>query len=76
MKLTIQEVHTYNNLVKEGKAPALRLNYVDEDAIVIPKLDEDNNVYFLDLETRIKVYPGEEFSKKIKKTIDKLKNNM
>lgn len=70
MNLSIQEVHSYNNLVKAGKAEPLVFTGVDKDAIVIPKLDEDDKVYFLDLDSRAKVYPGLNTIEKIKKAID------
>lgn len=70
MDLTIQEVHTYNNLVTEGKAERIPLTGVDDDAIVIPKLDEFDKVYFYDLSSKSKIYPGINIIEKIKKTID------
>lgn len=70
MDLTIQEVHTYNNLVKAGKAKELKLSGVDDDTVVIPQLDELGRVYFLDLASRAKVYPGRNIIEKIKKAID------
>lgn len=73
MELTIQEVHSYNNLVKAGKAEPLRLTGVDYDAIVIPKLDENDQVYFFDLDSRVKIYPGINIIEKIKKSIDNQK---
>lgn len=69
MDLTIQEVHSYNNLVKAGKAVPLVLTGVDPDAIVIPKLDEDDKVFFFDLDSRVKVYPGINTIEKIKNAI-------
>ena len=70
MELTIQEVHTYNNLVTEGRAEKIPLTGVDDDAIVIPKLDEFDKVYFYDLSSKSKIYPGINIIEKIKKTID------
>ena len=74
MHLTIQEVHTYNNLIKMGKAEELKLSGVDSDTVVIPQLDEFDNVYFLDLASRAKIYPGINVIEKIKKAIDNYKN--
>lgn len=73
MELTIQEVHSYNNLVKAGKVEPLRLTGVDYDAILIPKLDENDQVYFFDLDSRMKIYPGINIIEKIKKAIDNQK---
>jgi len=73
MELTIQEVHSYNNLVKAGIVPELKLSGVDDDTVVIPQLDELGQVYFLDLASRAKVYPGKNTIEKIKKAIDSQK---
>lgn len=70
MNLTIQEVHTYNDLVKAGKAEELKLSGVDDGTVVIPQLDESGVVYFLDLSSRARVYPGRNMMEKIKKAID------
>jgi hypothetical protein len=69
MKLTVQEVHTYNNLVNEGKAEVLSLPAVSDDAILITKVDENDEVYFYDLVENINVYPGKATIKKIKNTL-------
>ncbi len=69
MKLTVQEVHTYNNLVNEGKAEVLSLPAVSDDAILVTKVDENDEVYFYDLVENINIYPG-------KKTIQKIKNTL
>ena len=74
MDLTIQEVHSYNDLVKMGKEEQLQLSGVDNDTVVIPQLDEFDNVYFLDLASRAKIYPGINVIEKIKAAIDKHKN--
>jgi hypothetical protein len=66
MKLTVKEVHTYNNLVKEGRAEALSLPGVSDDAIVITKVDENDEVYFYDLLENVTIYPGKNTIKKIK----------
>lgn len=74
MELTIQEVHSYNDLVKTGKAEELKLSGVDDGTVVIPQLDELGRVYFLDLGSRAKVYPGINVVEKIKRAIDNYKN--
>lgn len=73
MLLTIQEVHSYNNLVNAGKAEPLRLTGVDPDAIVISKIDENDKVYFHELGSKIKIYPGINIIEKIKNTLDSQK---
>ena len=75
MELTIQEVHTYNNLVKSGEADPLTLPGCDGSELVIPRLDENDHVYFYDLSSGTTVYPGINTIEKIKKSIDKLKNS-
>jgi len=73
VELTIQEVHSYNNLVNARKAEPLRLTGIDSDAIVIPKLDNNDQVYFFDFDSRVSVYPGINIIKKIKIAIDNQK---
>lgn len=76
MKITIQEVHTYNDLVNKGKAEALNLPGCDTSefgGLVIPRLDENDEVYFHDLASGVNVYPGINTIEKIKKTIDNVK---
>jgi hypothetical protein len=74
MELTIQEVHSYNNLVNEGKEEKLKLSGVDDDSIVIPRLDELDRVYFYDLSSKARIYPGRNVIEKIKKAIDNQRN--
>jgi hypothetical protein len=69
MKLTVKEVHTYNDLVKEGKADPLSLPALSDGAIVITKVDENDEVYFYDLVENINIYPGKNTIKKIKNTL-------
>lgn len=74
MELTIQEAHTYNNLVKEGKEKELYFRGLDqsEDSkLVVPKLDENSTVYFYDIVSSTKIYPGIETIKLIKDAVDK-----
>jgi len=69
MKLTVKEVHTYNNLVNEGKADPLNLPAVSEDAILIAKVDENDDVFFYDLLENVNIYPGKGTIEKIKKAL-------
>lgn len=71
MELSIQEVHFYNNLVNQGEAEELTFHGVDDGNVIIPRLDDQDRVYFLDLGSRVKIYPGENLIEKIKKTVDK-----
>ena len=76
MNITIQEVHTYNNLVKAGVEEPLELPGCDTSefgGLVMPRLDEDDRVYFYDLASGVSVYPGINTVEKIKKAIDKVK---
>lgn len=78
MELTIQEVHSYNNLVKKGEADPLDLPGCDTSefgGLVIPRLDENDRVYFYDLSSGTVVYPGINTIEKIKKAIDKVRNS-
>jgi len=73
MHITIQEVHTYNNLVKAGVEEPLELPGCDTSefgGLVVPRLDENNRVYFHDLSSGVNVYPGRNTIEKIKKAID------
>ena len=68
MKLTIQEVHSYYNLVKEGKAEELVLPGIDNSpggSFIIPRLDENDEVYFYDTLSKTKITPGLDLVKKI-----------
>ena len=74
MELTIQEAHTYNNLVKEGKEKELYFRGLDQSEnskLVVPKIDEDFKVYFYDIVSSTKIYPGIETIKLIKDAVDK-----
>ncbi|MDA0900218.1 MAG: hypothetical protein O3B35_04230 [Proteobacteria bacterium] len=75
MELTMQEVHTYNNLVNSGEAEPINLPGCDGSELVIPRLDENDQVYFYDLSSGTTVYPGINTIEKIKKAIDKVKNS-
>jgi hypothetical protein len=68
MKLTIQEVHSYYNLVKNGEAEELKFPGIDNSpggSFIIPRLDENDDVYFYDTLSKSKVYPGLDTIKKI-----------
>lgn len=67
MKLTAQEIHTYNDLVKKGLVDPLSLPGASDDAILITKIDDYDQVYFFDLVENINIYPG-------RNTIEKIKN--
>lgn len=67
MKLTMQEVHTYNNLVKEGKAQPLG----DFDQMIIPRLVDNDEVVLYDLSSGTIIRPGINLIEKIKSTIDR-----
>lgn len=69
MKLTVQEVHSYNNLVNEGRAESLTIPGVSDDAIVITRVDDNDEVYFFDLVENVSVYPGRNTIEKIKRTL-------
>lgn len=69
MKLTIQEVHYYDDLVKIGKA--LKINCpIDETDIVISKLDEEDKVFFYCISCKTSFYPGLNTIEKIKYAIN------
>lgn len=68
MKLTIQDVHSYYNLVKDGKAEELVFPGVDNTpggSFIIPRLDENDEVYFYDTLSKTKIVPGLDIIKKI-----------
>ena len=77
MELTLKDVHTYSFLVKEGRAEELYLPGMDESEnskLVVPKIDGDSKVYFYDISSKTKVYPGVDMIKKIKDAVDKAIN--
>ena len=77
MELTLKDVHTYSFLVKEGRAEELYLPGMDESEnskLVVPKIDENSKVYFYDISSKTKVYPGVDMIKKIKDAVDKAIN--
>lgn len=74
MELTIQEVHTYNNLVKEGKITPFKIPGAGDDSILLPNLDDDGKVYLHDITEGIKIYPGVNTIEKMRNAIDKFIN--
>jgi hypothetical protein len=68
MELTIQQVHSYYNLVNNGEAEELIFPGIDNTpggSLIIPKLDENDQVYFYDMISKTKIYPGLDTIKKI-----------
>lgn len=63
----MQEVHTYNNLVKEGRATPLG----DFDQMIIPRLVDNDEVVLYDLSSGTVIRPGINLIEKIKSTIDR-----
>ena len=71
----MQEVHTYNDLVNKGEAEAIIFPGCDESELVLPRLDENDDVYFYNLSSGTNIYPGINTIEKIKKAIDKVRNS-
>jgi len=77
MDLTIREVHTYYSLVNSGEAEELIFPGVDNTpggSFILPKLDDEDKVYFYDSISKTKIYPGLDTIEKIKKCIAKKKD--
>jgi len=77
MTLTIQEVHSYYNLVNSGDAPVLEFPGIDNTpggSFILPSLDDNDQVYFYDSISKAKIYPGLDTIEKIKKCIAKIEN--
>lgn len=72
MQLTIQEVHTYNNLVNSGKAEPLKFPTVDSSTLLFTSVDENDNVFFYNNQEGIKIYPGLDTVQKIKNVLTNL----
>jgi hypothetical protein len=73
MELTLKQVHDYYNLVTEGKAPPLTLlgaEGTDLASLLIPAIDADGVVYFDDMQSGSKIYPGSETVRNILLTLD------
>lgn len=66
MELSIQEVHSYLDLVNEGKAERINCPFYETD-IVITKLDENDKVYFYCMSCKTSYYPGINTIQRIKK---------
>ena len=75
MELTIKEIHTYNDLVNEGKIDPINFATAGKDSILLPNLDEDGKVYLEDSSQGLKIYPGISTIEKIKEAIDKAQEN-
>lgn len=67
MKLTVKDIHTYNNLVKKGEADPLG-NF---DQILIPKEIDNEQVVLYDIASGDTFYPGEKMIFTIKMAIEK-----
>lgn len=67
MKLTVQDIHTYNNLVKRGEADPLG----NPGQILIPRLIDNDDVVLYDIASGDTFTPGINLIKKIKEAIDK-----
>lgn len=71
--MTVKQVNRYYDLVTEGKAEPLRLLGAEgfsRETLLIPSLDENDVVYFDDMMTGLKIYPGPDSVKKILKALD------
>ena len=75
MELTIKEIHTYNDLVNDGKIDPINFATAGKDSILLPNLDEDGKVYLEDSSQGLKIYPGISTIEKIKEAIDKAQEN-
>lgn len=67
MKLTVKDIHTYNNLVKRGEADPLG----NPGQILIPRLIDNDDVVLYDIASGDTFTPGINLIKKIKEAIDK-----
>jgi putative transposon-encoded protein len=67
MKLTVKDIHTYNNLVKKGEASPLG----NSGQILVPRELDNEEVVLYDIASGDTFHPGENLIEKIKTTIDK-----
>ena len=67
MKLTVKDIHTYNNLVKKGLAEPLG----NSGQLLIPRELENEEVVLYDISSGDTFHPGINLIEKIKTTIDK-----
>jgi hypothetical protein len=67
MKLTVRDIHTYNNLVKKGEA--LPLGNMNQ--ILIPRELDNEEVVLYDISSGDIIHPGINMIEKIKSAIDK-----
>ena len=66
MEISIQEVHSYLNLVNEGRAEKI-ICPLDKEENIITKIDENDNVCFYCLSCNTNFYLGINTIQKIKK---------
>lgn len=68
--LTIQEVHTYQQLADKGIVPHMKCIVNSEDHLgYFPKLDDNNKVIFYCMTCNCKLIPGLELILTIRKLI-------
>jgi hypothetical protein len=67
MKLTVKDIHTYNNLVKKGKAEPLG----NVNQILIPRELDNEEVVLYDIASGDTFHPGMNMIENIKSAIDK-----
>ena len=78
MDITIQEVNTYYNMVKNGEAPNLYFPGIDNregGSLIIPKVDYNDNVYLFDVVSQTKITLGIDVIEKIRFYIEKKRNS-
>jgi len=67
MKLTVKDIHTYNNLVKKGQATPLG----NSGQILIPRELDNEEVVLYDIASGDIFHPGINMVEDIKSAIDK-----
>jgi hypothetical protein len=67
MKLTVKDIHTYNNLVKKGKAVPLG----NASQILIARELDNEEVVLYDIASGDVIHPGTNMIENIKSVIDK-----
>lgn len=78
MDITIQEVNTYYNMVKNGEAPNLYFPGIDNREggnLIIPKIDLNDHVYLFDVVSQTKITLGIDVIEKIRFYIEKKRNS-
>lgn len=66
MKITIQELHAYNNLVSEGRAPEIPCVLNQEHMRTLPWLDEKDRVCQICLACDTKIFLSQEAEQTVK----------